>query len=212
MPSGRYFGFVIGGAVPAAVAADWLTSTWDQNAGLYVGGPSASVVEEVCRSWLAELLGLPAHVSVAYVTGCQMAHVTALAAARHQVLEQAGWDVEAEGLAGSPPLRVVVGAKRHVTVDRALRLLGIGASSLVVVPADDQGRMDVASLRPVEGPTIVCAQAGEVNTGAFDRLDAIADRLEGTGAWLHVDGAFGLWAAVSPSLRHALRGCERADS
>jgi glutamate/tyrosine decarboxylase-like PLP-dependent enzyme len=130
IPSGRYFGFVIGGAVPAAVAADWLTSVWDQNAGLYVGGPSAAVVEEVCRGWLAELLGLPADVSVAYVTGCQMAHVTALAAARHHVLAQAGWNVAQDGLAGAPPIRVVVGAKRHVTIDRALRLLGIGAASL----------------------------------------------------------------------------------
>src|SRR3954454_24005992 len=146
MPSGRYFGFVIGGAMPAAIAADWLTSVWDQNAGLYVGGPSAAVVEEVCPGWLTELLGLPRDVSVAYVTGCQMAHVTALAAARHHVLAQVGWDVAADGLAGSPPIRVVVGAKRHVTVDRALRLLGIGASSLVVVPADDQGRMLVEAL------------------------------------------------------------------
>src|SRR6185437_7728633 len=134
MPSGRYFGFVIGGAVPAALAADWLTSVWDQNAGLYAGGPAAAVVEEVCRSWLAELLGLPPHVSVAYVTGCQMAHVTALAAARHHVLAREGWDVAQDGLAGAPRLRVVVGEKRHVTVDRALRLLGIGASALVVVP------------------------------------------------------------------------------
>ncbi len=212
MGSGRYYGFVIGGALPAALAADWLTSTWDQNAGLYVGGPSAAVVEEICRRWLAELLGLPPHVSVAYVTGCQMAHVTALAAARHAVLERAGWNVAQDGLGGAPPIRVVVGAKRHVTVDRALRLLGIGASSLVVVPADDQGRMRVEELPAFEGPTIVCAQAGEVNTGAFDDLDAIADRVNGTDAWLHVDGAFGLWAAASPSLRQLVRGAERADS
>jgi len=216
IPSGRYFGFVIGGGVPAAVAADMLATVWDQNAGLYVGGPAAAVVEEVCRGWLAELLGLPPDVSVAYVTGCQMAHVTALAAARHQVLADAGWDVAADGLAGGPPIRVVAGAKRHVTLDRALRLLGIGASSLVVVPADDQGRMRVDGLRAAlaagSGPTIVCAQAGEVNTGAFDPLDEIADAVEGTGAWLHVDGAFGLWAAASPGLRHLLRGSERADS
>src|SRR6185503_7722149 len=212
IPSGRYFGFVIGGAVPAAVAADWLTSVWDQNAGLYAGGPSAAVVEEVCRGWLAELLGLPAGVSVAYVTGCQMAHVTALAAARHQVLAQAGWDVARDGLAGAPPIRVVVGAKRHVTIDRALRLLGIGATSLEVVPVDDQGRMRVDELRLGDGPTIVCGQAGEVNTGAFDDLDAIADAAAEAGAWFHVDGAFGLWAAASPALRHLLKGCERADS
>jgi glutamate/tyrosine decarboxylase-like PLP-dependent enzyme len=212
IPSGRYFGFVIGGAVPAAVAADWLTSVWDQNAGLYVGGPSAAVVEEVCRGWLAELLGLPPDVSVAYVTGCQMAHVTALAAARHHVLAQAGWDVAQDGLAGAPPIRVVVGAKRHVTIDRALRLLGIGAVSLEVVPVDDQGRMRVDELRLGDGPTIVCGQAGEVNTGAFDDLDAIADIAAEAGAWFHVDGAFGLWAAASPQLRHLLRGSERADS
>ncbi len=213
IPSGRYFGFVIGGAVPAALAADWLTSAWDQNAGLYAAGPSAAVVEEVARGWLAELLGLPPTVSVAYTTGCQMAHVTALAAARHHILARAGWDVAADGLAGSPPIRVVVGAKRHVTVDRALRLLGIGASSLHVVPADNQGRMCVAELPDLAGrPTIVCGQAGEVNTGAFDDLAAIADAAEAGGAWFHVDGAFGLWAAASPALRDLLRGSERADS
>jgi len=213
IPSGRYFGFVIGGALPAALAADWLTSVWDQNSGLYAAGPAAAVVEEVARGWLAELLGLPAGVSVAYVTGCQMAHVTALAAARQQVLARVGWDVAADGLAGSPPIRVVVGAKRHVTIDRALRLLGIGASSLRVVPADEQGRMRVSELPELtEAPTIVCGQAGEVNTGACDDLDAIADAAQAGGAWFHVDGAFGLWAAASPELRHLVRGCERADS
>ena len=211
-PSGRFFGFVIGGAVPASVAADILTSAWDQNAGLYVAGPAAAVVEEVCRGWLIELLGLPPHVSVAFVTGAQMAHVTALAAARHHVLEKAGWDVPQQGLAGAPEIRVVVAAKRHVTVDRALRLLGIGASSLDLVPVDDQGRMQVEQLRFGDGPTIVCGQAGEVNTGAFDDLDAIADAAAGAGAWFHLDGAFGLWAAASPELRHLVRGAERADS
>jgi glutamate/tyrosine decarboxylase-like PLP-dependent enzyme len=212
IPSGRYFGFVIGGALPAALAADWLTSVWDQNAGLYACGPSAAVVEEVCRGWLAELLGLPADVSVGYVTGCQMAHVTALAAARHHVLAQAGWDIDRDGLAGAPPIRVVVGAKRHATIDRALRLLGIGPTSFEVVPADGQGRMRVEELRLGDGPTIVCGQAGEVNTGAFDDLEAIADAAEEAGAWFHLDGAFGLWAAASPRLRHLLKGCERADS
>jgi glutamate/tyrosine decarboxylase-like PLP-dependent enzyme len=212
IPSGRFFGFVIGGALPSALAADWLTSTWDQNSGLYAAGPAAAVVEEVCRGWLAELLGLPADVSVAYVTGCQMAHVTALAAARQHVLAQAGWDVAAKGLAGSPPIRVVVGAKRHVTLDRSLRLLGIGSESLEVVPVDDQGRMNVDELHLGDGPTIVCGQAGEVNTGAFDDLDAIADAAAESDAWFHVDGAFGLWAAATPRLRHLLRGSERADS
>jgi glutamate/tyrosine decarboxylase-like PLP-dependent enzyme len=212
-PSGRYFGFVVGGSLPAATAADWMATAWDVNAGGWSLGSPAMVVEEVARGWIAELLGLPAGVSAGFVTGCQMAHVTALATARHQVLESAGWDVAQDGLAGSPKLRVVVGEKRHVTIDRALRLLGIGTSSLVVVPADDQGRMRVSELPDLSGlPTIVCGQAGEVNTGAFDDLNAIADAAEGTGAWFHVDGAFGLWAAASPRLRHLTRGAERADS
>jgi glutamate/tyrosine decarboxylase-like PLP-dependent enzyme len=210
--SGRYFGFVIGGALPAALAADWLTSAWDQNAGLYVGGPSASVVEQVTREWLVDLLGLPADASAGFVTGTQMAHVTALAAARWHVLDAVGWDVGAKGLIGAPPLRVIVGEKRHVTVDRALRLLGLGAPT--VVEANSQGRLLPEALREAlgEGPTIVCAQAGEVNTGAFDPLPEIADACEAAGAWLHVDGAFGIWAAVSPRLRHLVVGLERADS
>jgi glutamate/tyrosine decarboxylase-like PLP-dependent enzyme len=212
-PSGRYFGFVVGGSLPAATAADWMATAWDVNAGGWTLGSAAMVVEEVARGWIAELLGLPPGVSAGFVTGCQMAHVTALAAARHHVLERVGWDVAADGLAGAPRLRVVVGEKRHVTVDRALRLLGIGASSLVVVPADDQGRLRVTELPDLAGgPTIVCGQAGEVNTGSVDDLEAIADAVEGTGAWFHVDGAFGLWAAASPQLRHLVRGVERADS
>ena len=212
MGSGRYFGFVIGGALPAALAADWLTSAWDQNAGLYVGGPSASVVEQVTREWLVELLGLPSEVSIGFVTGTQMAHVTGLAAARFHVLDAVGWDVGRDGLTGAPAVRVLVGEKRHVTVDRALRLLGLGAPT--VVAADDQGRVQVASLREAlgDGPTIVCAQAGEVNTGAFDPLPEIADACEQAGAWLHVDGAFGLWAAVAPARQHLVDGIERADS
>jgi glutamate/tyrosine decarboxylase-like PLP-dependent enzyme len=212
MGSGRYFGFVIGGALPAALAADWLTSAWDQNAGLYVGGPSASVVEQVTREWLVELLGLPGEASVGFVTGTQMAHVTGLAAARFHVLDGLGWDVNRDGLAGAPPVRVLVGDKRHVTVDRALRLLGLGAPT--TVPADDQGRMEPDALRAAlsDGPAIVCAQAGEVNTGAFDPLPQIAAACEESGAWLHVDGAFGIWAAVSPRLRHLVAGIEHADS
>lgn len=212
--SGRYFGFVIGGALPAALAADWLTSAWDQNAGLYVGGPSASVVEEVAAQWILELLGLPAAASVGFVTGAQMAHVVALAAARHEVLARAGWDVSRDGLQGAPRVRVLVGAKRHVTIDRALRLLGLGAPAPVA--ADAQGRLIAEALAEElargDGPTIVCAQAGEVNTGAFDPLPAIADAVEAADAWLHVDGAFGIWAAVSPELRHLVAACERADS
>ena len=216
MPSGRYFGFVIGGAVPVSVAADWLTTAWDQNAGLYVGGPSAAVAEEVAGAWLADLLGIPPEASFAFVTGSQMAHVTALAAARHQVLAQAGWDVRDGGLAGAPPIRVLLGAKSHVTVERALRLLGIGRSALVGVPVDGQGRMLVepfrATLSEGRGPTIVCVQAGEVNTGSFDPLAELVPAARETGAWVHVDGAFGLWAAASPRLRHLVAGAELADS
>ena len=210
--SGRYFGFVIGGALPAALAADWLTSTWDQNAGLYVGGPSASVVEQVTRGWLVDLLGLPPESSVGFVTGTQMAHVTGLAAARFHVLDAVGWDVGTKGLTGAPRVTVLAGEKRHVTVDRALRLLGLGAPT--VVASDSEGRLVPQALRGAlgDGPTIVCAQAGEVNTGAFDPLPEIADASEAAGAWLHVDGAFGIWAAVSPRLRHLVAGLERADS
>jgi glutamate/tyrosine decarboxylase-like PLP-dependent enzyme len=215
IPSGRYFGFVIGGGLPAAVAADWLTTVWDQNAGLYACGPAASVVEEVAGEWLRDLFGLPAGSSYAFVPGCQTAHLTCLAAARHHVLRRAGWNVEEQGLAGAPPMRIVVGARRHATIDRALRLLGFGTATLTVVPADDRGRMDVAALREAlrDGPpAVVCAQAGEVNTGAFDDLAAIADVTGPAGAWLHVDGAFGLWVRASPQLRHLADGAERADS
>jgi glutamate/tyrosine decarboxylase-like PLP-dependent enzyme len=215
-PGGRYFGFVIGGGTPAAVAADWLTSVWDQNAGLYVCGPAAAIAEEVAGAWAAELLGLPGEASFGFVTGCQMAHVTALAAARHSVLAGVGWDVNERGLMGAPPLRVFVGAERHVTVDRALRLLGLGSASIVAIPVDGQGRMMSVALRGAlgghEGPGIVCAQAGNVNTGACDPMVEIADIAQETGAWLHVDGAFGLWAAASPALRHLVAGVERADS
>ncbi len=216
IPSGRYFGFVIGGGLPAAVAADWLTSVWDQCAGPYVCGPAASVAEEVAGAWLGQLLRLPEHASFAFVPGCQTAHLTCLAAARHHVLLAAGWDVEEQGLNGSPPLRVLVGAHRHASVDRALRFLGTGRAGLTAVPADDSGRMQASRLREElaagEAPTIICAQAGEVNTGAFDDLDAIADAATEAGAWLHIDGAFGLWAAASPTLRHLVKGAGRADS
>ena len=212
--SGRYFGFVIGGGLPAALAADWLASAWDQNAGLYVGGPSASVVEQIVRDWVCDLLGLPGHSSIGIVTGTQMGSVTALAAARFRVLERAGWDVGQDGLSGAPRIRVLVGAKRHVTIDRALRLLGLGVPE--VVSADSQGRLEAEALRAAlgahGGPTIVCAQAGEVNTGAFDPFEEIAAAAQEHGAWLHVDGAFGLWAAASPELRKLVRGAERADS
>jgi glutamate/tyrosine decarboxylase-like PLP-dependent enzyme len=209
---GRFFGFVIGGTVPAALAADVLSSAWDQNAGLYVAAPAASIVEEVAGAWLIELFGLPAHASFGFVTSGQMANFTALAAARHHVLAHTGWDVERDGLQGAPTVRVVVGAQRHGTIDRGLRMLGLGVPT-DVVPADDQGRLLVDRLELTDEPTILCAQAGEVNTGAFDDFSALADARDAApNTWLHVDGAFGLWAAVSPRLQALVTGVERADS
>ncbi|HJV90231.1 MAG TPA: pyridoxal-dependent decarboxylase [Holophagaceae bacterium] len=215
-PGPRYFGFVIGGSSEAALGADWLTSAWDQNSGLYATSPALAVVEETCTRWLVDLLGLPADSSVGFVTGCQMAHVTCLAAARHALLQRMGWDVEQDGLQGSPRLHVVVGDEVHVTVPRALRFLGLGAGRVLRVPVDGQGRMLPAELAKVlaglQGPTLVCAQVGNVNTGAMDPMEAIADLCAAHDAWLHVDGAFGLWAAAVPGMRGALKGVERADS
>ncbi len=207
----RYFGFVTGGAVPAALGADWLASAWDQNSFSAVSSPAASVVEEVACGWVLDLLGLPASCGVGLTTGAQMANVTGLAAARHALLSRAGWDVEAQGLAGSPPLRVFAGEEAHVTLWRALRLLGIGRAQVEVVPADDQGAMRADALR-LDGPAIVCAQAGNVNSGAFDPLSEIVAAAREHGAWVHVDGAFGLWAAASPALAHLAAGVADADS
>jgi glutamate/tyrosine decarboxylase-like PLP-dependent enzyme len=216
IPGPRYFGFVIGGALPAALAADWLTSTWDQNAGLYVAGPAAAVIEEIAGFWVADLLGLRRVESFAFVTGTQMAHATALAAARNHVLAEVGWDVEERGLTGASPIRVFAGEKAHSTFARALRFVGLGTGSITWIAADGQGRMQPDALREAlaahDGPAIVCAQAGEVNTGSFDDFHAIADASEAAGAWLHVDGAFGLWAAASPRFAHLCDGAERADS
>ena len=215
-PSGRFFGFVIGGVTPAALATDWLTSTWDQNAGLYAAGPASAVVEEITAGWLTKLFGLPASASVGFVTGAQMAHVTCLAAARHQVLRQAGWDVETDGLTGAPAIAVYAGADRHSTIDRALRFLGLGSAALVPVAVDGQGRMHTDALRAAlserSGPAIVCAQVGHINTGAIDPVGDICAIGHEAGAWVHVDGAFGLWAAASPALRPLLAGVEQADS
>jgi glutamate/tyrosine decarboxylase-like PLP-dependent enzyme len=211
----RYFGFVVGGALPATVAVEWLVSVWDQTATLYAMSPAGAVVEEVAAAWLIDLLGLPPQCSVGFVTGCHMANFTALAAARHELLRRAGWDVEADGLQGAPPIRVITGEEVHVSVIGALRMLGIGSRQIVRVAADEQGRMNPAALAAVlagHSPTIVCAQAGNVNSGAFDPLDAIADVTRDHQAWLHVDGAFGLWAAASPALKHHVHGIERADS
>jgi glutamate/tyrosine decarboxylase-like PLP-dependent enzyme len=214
--TGRYFGFVIGSALPASLAADWLATAWDQNGFSVVSSPVAAAVEQVAADWLVDILGLPAGASSGFVTGAQGANTTALAAARGHVLAAAGWDVARDGLNGAPRIRLLVGAERHVTIDRSLRLLGLGTGALELVPADEQGRMRATALREAlgagEGPAIVCAQAGNVNTGAFDPLDDIADACEAAGAWLHVDGAFGLWAAASPRYRHLVAGHERADS
>jgi glutamate/tyrosine decarboxylase-like PLP-dependent enzyme len=212
----RYFGFVIGGTLPAALGADWLVSAWDQFGSGGPVSPAMTVLEEIAGEWSLELLGLPAGCSVGFVTGAQGANTTCLAVARYEVLRRVGWDVEHDGLAAGPPVRVIVGDEAHVTIFRALRLLGFGADTAVRVPADDQGRMQAAELEAAlaagSGPAIVCAQAGNVNSGAFDPLEEIADICERAGAWLHVDGAFGLWAAATPARRGLVRGAERADS
>jgi glutamate/tyrosine decarboxylase-like PLP-dependent enzyme/RimJ/RimL family protein N-acetyltransferase len=214
--SGRYFGFVIGSAMPAAVAADWLATAWDQNAFSVVTSPAAAAVETVAGAWAAELLGLPEGVSSGFVTGAQAANTTALAAARQHVLGAAGWDVARRGLTEAPQIRVLAGEERHVTIDRSLRLLGIGTAAMEIVPADAQGRMRAdllqQALQRSTGPTIVCAQAGNVNTGACDPLLEIVELAGPAGAWVHVDGAFGLWAAASPRFRHLVAGVDRADS
>jgi glutamate/tyrosine decarboxylase-like PLP-dependent enzyme len=212
----RHFGFVIGGALPAALAADWLVSAWDQCAAFHSLSPAAAAIEEITSAWTLELLGLPEGASVGFVTGGQGANTTCLAAARHAVLERAGWDVECDGLIGAPRVRVLRGEQAHATIYTALRLLGLGADTAVRVPADDQGRMNPDALAKTlaanDEPTIVCAQAGNVATGAFDAFEPIADACAARGAWLHVDGAFGLWAAAAPATRHLTVGVERADS
>jgi glutamate/tyrosine decarboxylase-like PLP-dependent enzyme len=212
----RHFGFVIGGALPAALAADWLVSAWDQCAAFHSLSPAAAAIEQIAAGWSLELMGLPATAGVGFVTGGQAANTTCLAAARHAVLAAAGWDVEGQGLIGAPPVTVFAGAEAHATIFTALRLLGLGADTARRVPADEQGRILAealrTALRETDGPAIVCTQAGNVATGAFDPFEPIADACEEFGAWMHVDGAFGLWAAAAPSLRHLVRGAERADS
>ncbi|MGZ5441826.1 MAG: pyridoxal phosphate-dependent decarboxylase family protein [Thermoanaerobaculia bacterium] len=212
----RYFGFVIGGSYPVALAADWLTSTWDQNPGIYATSPLVSVIEDVAREWLLELFDLPRESGLGFVTGCQMANFTCLAAARHGVLRRLGWDVEADGLAGAPRINLVTSAESHITVDVAMRYLGFGTRHLLRVETDGEGRMRADRLRRLldnlSGPTILCAQAGNVNPGAFDPLREIGDIAREHGAWLHVDSAFGLWARASRELRHLADGIELADS
>ncbi|WP_405089360.1 pyridoxal-dependent decarboxylase [Micromonospora sp. NBC_01392] len=213
----RYFGFVVGGASPAATAADMLAAGWDQIAFNAVTSPAAVAAETAAGTWLKELLGLPASASVGFVTGGQAANTAGLAAARHQVLADAGWDVERRGLLGAPPVRVLAGAERHATIDRSLRLLGLGTDALREVPAGPQGAIDpdalAVALRDAgPGPTVVCLQAGNVNTGACDELRRACDLVHRHGGWVHVDGAFGLWAAASPATRHLVDGIEAADS
>jgi glutamate/tyrosine decarboxylase-like PLP-dependent enzyme len=214
---GRFYGWVIGAGLPAALAADWLTSAWDQNAGLYACGPAAAVVEEVCGAWLKDVLGLPASASFALVTGCQMAHVTCLAAARHAVLARAGWDVNRDGLAGAPPIRVITSSEVHGTTTRAVKLLGIGTANMLVLPSDAASRLEPRVLQEALArgpgrPTIVVLQAGDVNCGAFDPFPELIPVAQAAGAWVHVDGAMGLWCNASPGLRHLLAGAESADS
>lgn len=212
----RHFGFVIGGVLPAALAADWLVSAWDQCAAFHSLSPAAAAIEDITAGWVLDVLGLPSTASVGFVTGGQGANTTCLAAARHAVLAAAGWDVERAGLIGAPPVRILCGEQAHVTIDTALRFLGLGAETAIRIPADRQGRMDPQALQQLlasgSGPAIVCAQAGNVSTGAFDDFEPIADACAEHGAWLHIDGAFGLWAAAAPGTRHLTRGTQRADS
>jgi glutamate/tyrosine decarboxylase-like PLP-dependent enzyme len=209
---GRYFGFVNGGMVPAALGAALLVSAWDQNAAFQVQSPVAAQLEATALRWVAELLGLPAGTGGAVVTGATMANFCALAAARHAILERAGWDVEQEGLFGAPPITIVVGDEVHSSLVKALGMLGLGRSRVIRVPVDGQGRMRVDALPHLDARTILCLQAGNVNTGAFDPAAAICPAARAAGAWIHVDGAFGLWAAVSDKLRHLTAGYELADS
>jgi glutamate/tyrosine decarboxylase-like PLP-dependent enzyme len=209
---GRYFGFVTGGALPAALAANWLAGAWDQNCAFAVMSPVVAALEETALDWLCDALHLPDGCGGGFVTGATMANFTALAAARHAVLARVGWDVEADGLFGAPPVAVVLGAEAHASLLKALGLLGFGRNRVVTVPADGQGRMRADALPPLSGPTIVCIQAGNVNTGAFDPAGEIIAGAHAAGAWVHVDGAFGLWAAAAAGRAHLVAGCGEADS
>ncbi|MBS0447757.1 MAG: aspartate aminotransferase family protein [Proteobacteria bacterium] len=209
---GRFFGFVIGGALPVTVASQWLATAWDQNAALQAAAPATSRIEAVALRWLLELFGLPADAAGGFVTGATTANFSALAAARHAVLARAGWNVEADGLFGAPPITVLVGDEAHPTLMKSLGMLGLGRQRVVRVPVDGQGRMRADRLPPIAGPTIVCLQAGNVNTGAFDPFDAIVPAVRAAGAWVHVDGAFGLWALAHPAYAPLAAGITQADS
>ena len=208
----RFFGFVIGGSLPAALAANWLAGAWDQPASFYEETPATGFLEQLALGWLINIFRLPSECGGGFVTGATMANFAALAAARHVVLEREGWNVETDGLFGAPPVTVVVGAEAHTTLMKSLGLLGMGRTRVVRVPADGQGRMRAEALPATSGPTIICAQAGNVNTGAFDPFREICKRAHSAGAWVHVDGAFGLWASACPSRAYLTRGIEEADS
>lgn len=212
MAGPRFFGFVIGGSLPVTLAANWLAGAWDQCTGLYRPTPATAFIEQIALRWLLDLLRLPPECTGAFVTGATVANFCALAAARHSVLKQAGWNAEADGLFGAPPITVVLGAEAHPSVTKSLGLLGLGRSRVIKVPVDGQGRMLGDKLPAISGPTIVCVQAGNVNTGAFDPAEEICRLGHAAGAWVHVDGAFGLWAAATPSLAHLNAGIEQADS
>jgi glutamate/tyrosine decarboxylase-like PLP-dependent enzyme len=209
---GRYFGFVIGGTLPAALSANWLAGAWDQNAAMQIMSPATAKIEEIVMTWMADLLSLPPNCGMGFVTGTTMANFSALAAARTTLLKRAGWDVEQDGLFGAPPITVVVGEEVHVSVLKALTLLGLGRARVTRVPVDGQGRMRPDQLPPLNDRTVICAQAGNVNTGAFDPAAEICARAKEANAWVHVDGAFGLWAAVSPTFAPLLAGVSDADS
>ncbi len=209
---GRFFGFVIGGCLPAPMAVNMLAGVWDQNAGLEASSPLASFMEELCRNWLLSLLGLSAQTGIGFVSGATMANFVGLAAARHALLSASGWDVESKGLFGAPEITVVVGEEVHVSVLKALSMLGLGRDRVVRVAVDGQGRMRANLIPPVSDPTIICIQAGNVNTGAFDPAEKVCSIAGESGAWVHVDGAFGLWAAAAPHRAHLVQGIENADS
>ncbi len=212
MAGPRFFGFVIGGSLPVTLAANWLAGAWDQNSAYYRATPGTACLEQVALRWLLDVLQLPPECRGAFVTGATVANLCALAAARHAVLKTAGWNVEAQGLFGAPAITVLVGAEVHPSVTKSLGVLGLGRSRVVKVPVDDQGRMRADCLPAISGPTIVCVQAGNVNTGAFDPIAEICLQAHAAGAWVHVDGAFGLWAAVTPARRHLAAGIAQADS
>jgi glutamate/tyrosine decarboxylase-like PLP-dependent enzyme len=212
MAGPRFFGFVIGGSLPVALAANWLAGAWDQNAGLNESTPGVARLEEIALRWLLELFELPTTTAAGFVTGATVANFTALAAARHAVLARAGWNVEADGLFGAPPINVIIGEEAHPTLLKSLGMLGLGRSRVIRVPVDRQGRMRPEALPKLKAPAILCVQAGNVNTGAFDPFGPLIERAHEDGAWVHVDGAFGLWAKAAPSLRHLAAGLEHADS